>query len=142
MWCLDPVNSPELIDRLRPHGRHGDFDVAWVGEGWRALVEACHERLVAVFGEYELLDIRQEDGELSFQAFPRRRVQDQPQWSPEESDELSTITDAFRTLSRTVCEWCGATAELREWRTTELTLCDACDARFPDPPVPVRRRQV
>ena len=137
MWCLDPVNSPELVDRLRPHGRNGDFDVAWVGEGWWTLVEACHDRLLAAFPQYELLAIQQKYGELSYQAFPRRWVQGQTQWSPEEADELDAITAAFGALSQVVCEWCGATARLREWRTTELTLCDDCDARFPDPPVPV-----
>jgi hypothetical protein len=57
MWCLDTVNSAELINRLRPHGRDGDFAVAWIGEGWRTLVEACHDRLITVFPEYELLAI-------------------------------------------------------------------------------------
>jgi hypothetical protein len=31
----------------------------------------------------------------------------------------------------------GSAGRLREWRTRELTLCDACDRRFPDPPYPV-----
>src|SRR5690349_2976912 len=139
MWCLDPVNSPELLSRLRPHGRNGDFDVAWVGEGWRTLVEACHDRLLDVFPQYELLNIKQKYGEFSYQAFPRRWAQGQTQWSPEEAEELYNITAAFEALSQTVCEWCGATAKLREWRTTELTLCDDCDARFPDPPFPIHR---
>ena len=139
MWCLDPVNSSDLVNRLRPHGRDGDFDVAWVGEGWRTLVEACHDRLLAVFPHYELLAIKQKYGELSYQAFPRRWVQGQTQWTPEEAIALDDITDAFGALSRTMCEWCGATGKLREWRTTELTLCDDCDVRFPDPPYSVHR---
>jgi hypothetical protein len=139
MWCLDPVNSAELINRLRPHGRDGDFEVAWVGEGWRTLVEACHDRLLTAFPEYELLAIKQKYGELSYQAFPRRRVEGRTQWSREEAAELDKITAEFETLSQTVCEWCAAAAQLREWRTTELTLCDDCDARFPDPPFRVHR---
>jgi len=139
VWCLDPVNSSELINRLRPHGRNGDFDVAWVGEGWRPLVEACHNRLVTVFPQYELLAIKQKYGELSYQAFPRRWVQGQAQWTADEARELDAITDAFEARSRTVCEWCGAIAKLREWRTTILTLCDDCEARFPDPPSSVDR---
>jgi hypothetical protein len=62
---------------------------------------------------------------------PRRET-----WSPAEAAELQTITDAFRVRSATVCEWCGAVARVREWRTIELTLCDDCDDRFPDPPWP------
>ncbi len=137
MWCLDPVNSPELFKRLRLHGRGGDFEIAWVGEGWRALVETCHERLLAGFPQYELLDIKQSHGELSYQAFPRRWVRGHTQWSLEEAAELNRVTATFGVLSQTVCEWCGAPAKLREWRTVELTLCDGCDARFPDPPFPV-----
>ena len=110
VWCLDPANSGELIKRLRPHGRDGGFYVAWVGEGWRSLVEACHERLQAAFPEYELVTIKQKYGELVYQAFPRRWVEGQTQWSPEEATELNAITDEFRTRSETGCEWCGAAA--------------------------------
>lgn len=74
MWCLDPVNSPGLIERLRPHGRDRDFEVGWVGEGWRSLVDECHTRIVAVFHEYELVNIKQKYGELIYQAYPRRVV--------------------------------------------------------------------
>ena len=35
----------------------------------------------------------------------------------------------------------SAAAWFLEWRTTELTLCDVCDVRFPDPPFPVHRAQ-
>ena len=81
MWCLDTVNSGELIGKLRPHSRRGEFDAAWVGEGWRPLVEACHEQLQAAFPEYELLAIKQKYGQLAFQAFPRTWVEGQTQWS-------------------------------------------------------------
>jgi hypothetical protein len=53
VWALDPVNSCDLIGRLRRHGRDRNFEVAWVGEGWRPLVEECHERLEAAFPDYE-----------------------------------------------------------------------------------------
>lgn len=59
MWCLDPVNSDELIAELCPHARSYEFEVAWVGEGWRPLVLDCHRRLSAVFPDYELLGIKQ-----------------------------------------------------------------------------------
>jgi hypothetical protein len=134
VWCLDPVNSGELIDQLRPHARY-EFDVAWVGEGWRPLVEQCHRRLSAVFPEYELLNIKQKWGFLAYQAFPRRRVEGESRWSSEEKRQLADIAEEFRARSETVCEWCGAEARLRGWRALELTLCDACDSRFPDPPV-------
>lgn len=136
MWCLDSANSDDLINRLRPHGRDGEFEVAWVGEGWRSLVAECHERLSAAFPEYELLAIKQKYGVLAYQAFPRKWVQGERQWSDEEAAELHAITDEFRVRSETVCEWCGAAARHRPSRTIELTLCDDCDGRFPDPPWP------
>jgi hypothetical protein len=120
---------------MRPHGRDREFEVAWVGEGWRSLVAQCHDRLSARFPGYELLDIKQKHGILWYQAFPRRWVQGQEQWTQEEADELNAIVDEFQIRSQVICEWCGAAARLREWRAVELTLCDDCDRRFPDPPV-------
>jgi hypothetical protein len=134
VWCLDPVNSAELIAQLRPHVRRYEFDVAWVGEGWRSLVEECHQRLVAVFPDYELLNIKQKWGVLAYQAFPRAWVEGETAWTQEEHTELEAITGEFRVRSESVCEWCGADARLRAWRTVEWTLCDSCDGRFSDPP--------
>jgi len=37
VWFLDITNSPDLINRLRPHTRSFTVEVARVGEGWRAL---------------------------------------------------------------------------------------------------------
>jgi hypothetical protein len=115
------------------------LDVVWVGEGWRSLVEDCHERLIAAFPDYELHAIKQKYGVLAYQAFPCRRVGDTRQWSDEEAAELAAITEEFRTRSEAVCEWCGASARRRGRRTIELTLCDDCDARISDPPWPLRR---
>lgn len=140
VWCLDPVNSAELMAQLRPHGRGGEFEVAWVGEGWRTLVAECHERLRAAFPEYELLAIKQKYGVLSYQAFPRRRrVDGEPSWSAGEAAQVNAITDELSIRSQGVCEWCGAVAALCDRRTVELTLCEACDQRFPDPPYEVHR---
>ncbi|WP_018347498.1 hypothetical protein [Longispora albida] len=136
VWCLDPVNSGELIAELRPHARDYEFEVAWVGEGWRPLVRECHRRLSATFPEYELQAIEQSGGVLAFRAVPLQPVIGEVRWSPQEADELDAIVEEFRARSATVCEWCGAGARLRGWRTIELTLCDGCDARFPDPPRP------
>lgn len=140
VWCLDPVNSRELIARLRRHGRGDEFEVAWVGGGWRTLVAECHDRLVAAFPDYELLGIKQKYGVLSYQAFPRRWVDGERSWSTDEAAALDAITDEFGVRSETACEWCGALARLRDWRKTELTLCDTCDQRFPDPPYLVHRQ--
>jgi hypothetical protein len=123
---------------LRRHGRGGDFEVAWVGEGWRSLVEECHARLSGAFPDYELLAIKQKHGVLSYQAFPRPWVDGERSWSADEAAESGTIIDEFVVRSETVCEWCGAVARLRDWRTVELTLCDRCDQRFPDPPYGVQ----
>jgi hypothetical protein len=139
VWCLDPANSPELIANLRRHGRGGESEVAWVGEGWRSLVAECHERLVAAFRDYELLAIKQKHGLLSFQAFPRCWVDGERSWSADEAAEVNAIIEEFSVRSETVCEWCGEVARLRDWRRVELTLCDVCDQRFPDPPYEVDR---
>jgi hypothetical protein len=139
MWVLDPGNSADLIDRLRPHAHRFNFEVAWVGEGWRPLVEECHERLEAAFPDYELLAIKQKYGLLEYQAFPRRWVQGQTQWTDQEYADLLGITSEIRDRSESVCEWCGASGLLRESRTVERTLCDACERRFPDPPTPAPR---
>jgi hypothetical protein len=53
VWELDPANSRDLIDRLRPHARRFTLRTAQVGEGWRPLVEECHERLQAAFPDCE-----------------------------------------------------------------------------------------
>jgi hypothetical protein len=134
VWALDPANSRDLIDRLRPHGRKRNFDVAWVGAGWRPLVQECHERLEADFPDYELLYIKQKYGVLEYQAFPRRWAEGRQQWTTEEYADLQAITSQIRDRSGHTCEWCGSTGQLREWRKNELTLCGTCDQRFPDPP--------
>lgn len=109
MWELDPANSGGLIDRLRPHGRNRNFEVASVGEGWRPLVGECHERLQAAFPDYELLDIKQKYGALEYQAFPRRWTVGQGQWTTQEYASLQAITSEVRDRSERICEWCGAT---------------------------------
>jgi hypothetical protein len=136
MWTLNRDNSPDLISRLRPHSRNGDFEFADVGEGWRPLVEECHARIVAVFPDYELLDVKQKHGVLAYQAFPRRWVKGEDGWTAEESRVLGSITSDIQKRSEHICESCGVTAgQLREWRRLERTLCDACDERFPEEPV-------
>jgi hypothetical protein len=52
MWVLDPANSRELLDRLRPHSLSPDFEVVWCGEGWKPLVSDCHDELAAAFPNY------------------------------------------------------------------------------------------
>ena len=73
VWKLDPANSGDLIDRLRPHARRFILQAAQVGEGWRPLVEECHERLQATFPDYELLAVKQKYGALEYQALPASR---------------------------------------------------------------------
>lgn len=138
VWVLDLTNSCDLINRLRPHGRDLNFEVAWVGEGWRPLVEECHERLAAAFPDYELLAIKQKYGLLEYQAFPRRWAEGQRRWTAQEHADLEAITSEFRDRSEHICEWCGVAGELREWRRLDLTLCDTCDQRFPDTPSTAR----
>ena len=139
MWELDSANSRDLIDRLRPHARRFSLERAEVGEGWRSLVEECHERLQAAFPDYELLAVKQKWGALEFQAFPRQGAPGQKAWTLQEHAHLQKITDDIRKRSEHVCEWCGSAGYRRESRKIELTLCDACDERFPDPPYPVYR---
>lgn len=134
MWVLDPANSGDLITALRPHAREHEFEVCWVGEGWRDIVTQCHLAIVAEFPEYELLAVKQKFGVLELQALPRPWVRDQPRWTTDEAHALDAITDVARVASETTCEWCGDAADLRDDRTVWLTLCDVCDARFPDPP--------
>jgi hypothetical protein len=134
MWALDPVNSRDLIERLRRHVRDENCEVLWVGEGWRGLVEECHARLVAVFPEYELLNVKEKYGVLFFQAWPRPWAAGEERWTPGEEEALGAIVGEIQWKSESVCEWCGEPGELREWRAHELTLCDGCDGRFADPP--------
>ena len=58
MWVLDPGNSRELLDRLRPHSLSEDFEVVWCGEGWKSLVGECHAELVDRFPDYRFLVIK------------------------------------------------------------------------------------
>lgn len=137
MWKLDQANSGDLIARLRPHAHRFTLEAAHVGEGWRPLVEECHERLQAAFPDYELLAVKQKYGALEYQAFPRPWAQDHKQWTAQENADLQAITGEIRDRSEHTCEWCGAAGQHRESRKLELTLCDACNQRFPDPPYPV-----
>jgi hypothetical protein len=134
VWTLDSSNSPELINAIRAHGRiPASGEVLQVGEGWRTLVTECHERLQQAFPEYELVAVKQKYGLLEFQAFPRSKCQ----YSSDEYAALREITKEISERSETVCEWCGSTGGLRDGREWVLTLCDACDRRFPDPPYPL-----
>lgn len=136
MWTLDPRNSPELIAALRPHWRQPAADVAWVGEGWRDLVWDCHRQVAARFPSYELLNVKQKWGWLSFQALPASGGEDAPAWGQEELAELEAIVEAVAYQARTTCEFCGGQGRLRDARKMELTLCAECDRRFSDPPRP------
>lgn len=124
------------MDTLRPHWREPAADVAWVGEGWRELVLACHGAVVARFPEYELVNVKQKYGVLAFQAFPRPRRRVAASWTAEEFGELDRVIQPFVEQSEFVCEWCGARGRLRDDRKYLLTLCDTCEGRFPDPPRP------
>lgn len=65
-------------------------------------------------------------------------AQDCKQWTAQENADLQAITSEIRDRSEHTCEWCGGAGKHRESRKLELTLCDACNQRFPDPPYPVR----
>ncbi len=136
MWTLDPGNSPLLMAALSPHWRSGGADVAWLGEGWRPLVERCHMEIVEQFPDYELLAIKQKWGALEIQAFPRPWSADTAKFSAEEVRTLENIIDKYFALSLWICELCGSRARLREDREVEVTLCDECDERFSDAPRP------
>ncbi len=136
MWTLDPVNSPLLIRALSQHWRGVSADIAWVGEGWRALVEQCHSDIAQRFPDYELLNIKQKHGVLAFQANPRPCIKSGEAFTAHEVFELDAIVGKYVELSTRVCEFCGRRAKLREGRTLELTLCDTCEVRFDDPPQP------
>lgn len=132
MWTLDPANSPDLMKALAPHWRRPAADVAWVGEGWRHLVEECHRKVSARFPDYELLNIKQKYGVLAFLASPRPWSRGTSTWT-DEALELEQIIREYTRRSESTCEYCGAAGELRDSRTMHLTLCDRCDARFSDP---------
>lgn len=134
MWALDPANSADLMRRLDRHARGGDLAVAWVGEGWRTLVEQCHAELEAAFPDYELLNVKEQYGALRFQAFPRPWSAEGKTFTAAEVAVLDAITDACRERSQRVCEWCGTTGALRDERLYWGTLCDACNAQMADPP--------
>ncbi|GAA1640552.1 hypothetical protein GCM10009744_33000 [Kribbella alba] len=121
MWVLDPANSRELLDRLRPHSLSSDFEVVWCGEGWRALVGDCHDDLAAAFPDYRFYAIKQEWGVLAFQARPRAG-----EMTAEELARVHEITDSYGQASEVVCEWCGRPGSLRADRPEWLTLCDRC----------------
>ncbi len=108
--------------------------MAWVGEGWRTLVEQCQADLEADSPDYELLNVKQKYGALCFQAFPRPWSAKVKTFTAAESAALDAITDAYGERSQRVCEWCGAAGALRDERQYRVTLCEACQARITDPP--------
>lgn len=121
MWVLDPANSRDLLDRLRPHSLSPDFEVVWCGEGWKPLVSDCHDELAAAFPNYRFYAIKQKWGVLTFQARPRAG-----EVTSEELALVDEITDGFRCASEAVCEWCGRPGSLRSDGPEWLTLCDPC----------------
>jgi hypothetical protein len=139
MWFLNSGNSPELMGQLQRHWRVEcpvEERTVSVGEGWRLIVASCHSALAADFPDYELLAIKHKWGQLSYQAFPVRS-QEGRRSSREEFRHFDSIVGKFERLAESVCEWCGEPGLHRERPIWEVTLCDACDARFPDPPFPL-----
>jgi hypothetical protein len=133
VWVLNSDNSPQLIRQLGRHARTFVLEVVCVGEGWRSLVEQCHRELEEHFPDYELLAVKETEGHLAFQAFAHPWEAGEP-WTPEEWERVGAITGSARARSEEVCEWCGSPGSFREERTHYLTLCDACNDRFADPP--------
>lgn len=136
MWVLDPGNSRELLDRLRPHSLVSDLEVVWCGEGWRALVSDCHNELVAAFPDYRFGAIKQKWGVLAYYARPNSGAA-----TAEEQSQVDAITDRYSRASEAVCEWCGKPGSLREAvpmrrRAEDLTLCDQCRADLDTSPYP------
>jgi hypothetical protein len=122
-----PPDAPATeLEPLRKHFRDPSYEFD-VGPGWWSLVLRCHEAVVAEFPEYELLAVKQKWAGLAFQAFPRAWKRG-GNWTPEEEDRLDALVDEFRVASECVCERCGNAGTLRETRSIELTLCDACES--------------
>lgn len=128
VWCLDPANSPDLMRALRPHWRPPVVDVAWVGEGWRALVWECHDRLVERFANYELINIQDQQGDLDYFAFPEP--------GDEDSRAVEALLAPIVERAAVTCMWCGSGGSKRSSRAHVLVLCDGCEVRFSDPPRP------
>jgi hypothetical protein len=135
MWVLDPANSPSLISSLRPHSVAPDFEVVFVGEGWRELIEECHSRLAREFPNYRFYAIKQKFGVLAFQATLRG---DGSNPTDDDRARVASMVDEFEQRSATVCESCGRQGSLRDGRAVWITLCDGCDQRWPYPPVSPR----
>lgn len=108
MLTLDPANSPLLIEDLRPHWRQPAADVVFAGEGWRPIIEKCHLAIKREFPDYELLSIKQREGILAYQAFPRANGAES-----ERLGRLEEVIEPFLVLSETTCEYCGARGTLR-----------------------------
>ncbi|VXB43895.1 conserved hypothetical protein [Aeromicrobium sp. 9AM] len=121
MWVLDPGNSSELLDRLRPHALSPDFEVVWCGEGWRALVSECHHELAASFPDYRFYAIKQKWGALAYQVRPRTVGA-----SAEELAMVHAITERYAQRSRRICEWCGRPGSLLSDGPERMTLCSLC----------------
>ncbi|SDG17974.1 hypothetical protein [Streptomyces griseoaurantiacus] len=120
-----PAHAAEL-EPLRRHLRDPS-SILDVGPGWRALVLRCHEAVVAVFPEYELLAVKQKWAVLSFQAFPRPWKRG-GNWTSDEAVRLDALVAGFTAASERLCERCGNAGSLRETRRIELTLCDVCES--------------
>lgn len=136
MWVLDPGNSRELLERLRPHALTEDFEVVWCGEGWRDIVSRCHSELVAVFPDYRFYAIKQKWGELAYQARPGSG-----EFLADQIRLVDEITERYAAESLVTCEWCARPGTLRERDPQWLTLCDRCHqdlagTHYPSSPAP------
>lgn len=88
-----------------------------VGDGWQPIILTCHENLVNLLGDYELLQIKEKFGGLRYyMSAPAgcdiRKV-----------DAIRTIIDAAEEEAWTSCEVCGKDAETKSYRGWLKTFC-------------------
>jgi hypothetical protein len=123
------VGVPDMLAPLVRHFRNPtDTDAFFIGPGWVALVRRCHDEVVEEFPDYELLAVKQKEGELAFQAWPRLWHEDVDRQFWEDDSRLDDITDRYAELSMLLCEQCGGRGTTRDEREYIETLCDDCEA--------------
>ena len=102
------VTAEELQSMLTLHGGH--LTRVEVPPGWMDLVAECHRKLVRIYPEYKLSQVKEKFGTLRF-------------YMTALTDEMRAAIQTAEEASAETCELCGASGVLQSQGWFK-TLCD------------------
>lgn len=111
------TDQPKTI-KYGPYGREVSVDdvAESVGPGWWPLVRLLCEYCLHAGPDFFPTQVKEKYGGLRF-------------YVSQEKEELREVIDFAEQLSYYICELCGSSGRLREYRTWLSTLCDSCNQK-------------